>query len=46
VPNGASQQLECVDKEKLKIKWLQTIYSMERTFTQKQIPRQYERFNL
>jgi len=35
----------CVNKEQFKIEWLQTIYSVNHTFTQKQIPRQNEKFN-
>ena len=36
----------CVDKEQFKINWLQTVYNAKLTFTQKQIPRQNEEFNL
>jgi len=30
----------------LRIKWLQTNYSVKRTFTRKQIPKQYAKLNL
>jgi len=46
MPKGARQQFECVDKEQFKTKWLQTIYNVKCTFTQKQIPRQTEKFTL
>jgi len=39
VPKGAPQQLQCVYKKQIKIKWLQTINSVKLTFTQKQILR-------
>jgi len=35
-----------VDKQEYKIKWLQKIYDMKLTSTQKQIPRQNEKFDL
>jgi len=40
------QQLEFVDKEQVKIKWLQKFSYAKWTFMQKQIPRQNEKFNL
>ena len=46
MPKGAPQQFKCVENEHFKTKWLQTIYSAECTFTQKQIPRQNEKFTL
>ena len=45
MPNGASQQFECVDKEQFKTKWLQTIYHVKCIFTQKQITRQNEKWS-
>jgi len=42
----ASQQLQCVFKEQCKITCYQTIYNVKWSFTQKQIPRQNEEFNL
>jgi len=45
-PKGATQQLQCLDKEQLIIKWFQTIYSVKWTFTHEQIPRQNEKFDL
>jgi len=42
----ALQQLQCVDKGQCKIQWLQTIYNEKWTSTQKQIPRENEKFDL
>jgi len=46
VPKGAPQQIQSADKEQLKSKWFQSNYSVKLTFTQKQIPRQKQKFNL
>ena len=44
MPKRGSQW--CVDKKQFKIKWLQTIYKVKITSTQKRIPRQIEKINL
>jgi len=44
VPKGAPQQIQSADKEQLKSKWFQSNYSVKLTFTQKQIPRQKQKF--
>jgi len=46
VPKRDPQLVECVDKEQFKIQWLQAFYSVKWTLTQKQIPRENEKFNL
>ena len=43
---GKTLRTPGLDKEQLKIKWLQTTYNVKLTFTQKQIPTQNEKFNL
>ena len=45
-PVEVPQQIQCVGKEQFKIKWPQIIHSVKRISTQKQIPRQNEKFNL
>jgi len=46
MPKGGPQQLECVDKEQFKIKWLPIIHNVKCTFTQKWVPRQIDKCNL
>ena len=46
MPKGVPQQVECTDKEQSEVKWLQKIYYVKCTFSQKQIPKQNEKCNL
>ena len=46
VPKKIPQPLQCVDREHFKIKWPQAIYNAKWTFTQKQITKQNEKFDL